>query len=273
MTVLAIVVGALVALLLVAWLGLQVDPAPFPDYPQASAASVPTTGFPTGLPAPVVRWLRGVYGERIPVVDSVVVTGRARIRPAGPVWFPARFRFTHDAGKGYRHYIEATWFGMPVIRVNERYVDGKSLMEVMGATDEGPQVEQAANLGMWAELASAAPSVLLTDPRVRWEPLDAATATLVVPLGDGGVTDRFVVRFDPKSGSLLTLESPRYQAGDSAEKVLWTARTDAGPSVGAYRLPSSGSATWADLGTWAHFRTEDLRYNVDVHDYLRAHGL
>ena len=112
---------------------------------------------PRACPRPVERWYRTLYGDSIPVVDSVVITGRARVRPAGPVWFPARFRFTHDAGKGYRHYIEATWFGIPVIKVNERYVDGKSLMELLWTTDQGPKVEQAANLGMWAELSSGGP--------------------------------------------------------------------------------------------------------------------
>ena len=267
----AAVLGGLALLALLGWAGLQVQPAPFPDYPQKSG-SPSTMPLPKGLPAPVERWYRMRYGDSIPVVDSVVITGRARIRPAGPVWFPARFRFTHDAGRGYRHYIEATWFGIPIIRVNERYVDGRSLMELLWMTDQGPKVEQAANLGMWAELGAAAPSVLLTDPRVRWEPVDATTATLVVPL-DADQADRFLARFDPKTGALSTLESPRYHAGDSRAKVLWTARTDGGPPVGTYRLPATGSATWEDFGTWAYFTTEDLRYNVDVSSYLRARGI
>ncbi len=272
MNVLLIVVGAVALLLAVGWLGLQVQPTPFPDYPEASSASVPTTALRGGLPAPVERWYRATYGDKVPLVDSVVVSGRASVRPAGPVWFPARFRFTHDAGRGYRHYIEATWFGLPIIQVNERYVDGRSLMELLGQTDSGPKVEQAANLGMWAELAAAAPSVLVTDPRVRWEPVDDRTANLVVPLGDAH-TDRFVVRFDRATGAMVSMESPRYHAGDSPQKVLWTATVEDGPRVGPYRLPASGAAAWADLGTWAHFRTEDLRYNVDVDAYLRAHGI
>ena len=36
--------------------------------------------------------------------------------------FPARFRFIHEAGRGYRHYIEATVFGLPLMKVNERYL-------------------------------------------------------------------------------------------------------------------------------------------------------
>ncbi len=34
------------------------------------------------------------------------------------------------AGHGYRHYIEATVFGYPVMKVNEYYFDGKARMEL-----------------------------------------------------------------------------------------------------------------------------------------------
>jgi hypothetical protein len=42
------------------------------------------------------------------------------------VSLPGRFRFIHDAGKDYRHYIEVTLFGFPIMKVNEFYLDGKS---------------------------------------------------------------------------------------------------------------------------------------------------
>jgi len=49
---------------------------------------VKTIPLPEGLPAPVERYYRTVYGEQIPVIDTVVIAGRGRIRPFG-VWFPA----------------------------------------------------------------------------------------------------------------------------------------------------------------------------------------
>lgn len=254
-----------------AW-GLQVAPAPFPHFPQASG---PAEWVPVreGLPEPVDRWIRAVHGAEVPIIRSVVVTGRARIRPFG-VWMPARFRFTHDAGRGYRHYIEATWFGRPFMKVDERYVDGRSLVEIpLVGTDEGPKVEQAANLGMWAELSSAAPSVLVTDPRVSWRPLDALTARLVVPLGEDA-TDEFVARFDPATGGLDSLEAWRYRSSKDRDRILWTASTVRGPVVGPYRLPATGEATWADQGRpWARFTAEDIRTNVDVDAYLRSRGI
>jgi hypothetical protein len=266
-----IAVAVIVVALAVGWLGLQVKSPAFADYPEPSQPTE-TVALPDGLPAPVERYYRVAYGERIPVVDSVIVTGRGRIRPFG-LWLPARFRFTHDAGKGYRHYIETTWFGIPFMKVNERYVDGKARMELPWMKDEGPKLDQAANIGMWAELASAAPAVLLTDARVRWEPVDDETAVLIVPLGETA-TDSFIVRFDPATAQLDSLEAMRNRDSKSERKILWIAAHEGDETIGPARSPAVGTATWLDQGKpWASFETEDLRFNVDVGEYLRAHGL
>jgi hypothetical protein len=267
-----IIVAVIVVVLAVGWLGLQVKPPSFADYPEASQPAE-TIPLPDGLPAPVERYYRTAYGDEIPVVHSVVITGRGRIRPVG-LWLPARYRFTHDAGQGYRHYIEATWFGIPVMKVNERYVDGRARMELPWMKDEGTKLDQAANIGMWAELAASAPSVFLTDPRVRWQAVDDETATLVVPLGDDA-TDTFVVRFDPATGQIASLEAMRYRDSKSEQKVLWIAAYEEGSApIGDAGVPATGTATWLDQGEpWASFTAEDIRYNVDVDEYLRARGL
>lgn len=253
-------------------LGLRVRPQPFPDYPDPSgpADQVP---LPASLPDPVDRYYRRLYGDTVPVVHSAVITGRGRLRPFG-LWLPARFRFTHVAGHGYRHYIEATWFGLPFMKVNERYLDGESLMEIpLIGTESGPQVAQAANLGMWAELCNAAPAVLVTDSRVRWEPVDDTAARLVVPLGEEH-TDTFDVRFDPATGTPTELTAQRYRDSKSPEKIRWTAATEPGPTVTEHGLPAVGSAKWADQAEpWAYFETEDIRTNVDVSSYIRARGI
>jgi len=269
------IVGAttLAVLLGVGWLGLQVQPRPFPAYSAAPHEAGARAALRTELPAPVDRYYRAVYGDSVPVVDSVVVSGHGRIRPAGPIWLPIRYRFTHDAGKGYRHYIEATWFGIPIMRVNERYVDGSSLMELPWASDSGPKVEQAANLGMWAELLSAAPCVLVTDSRVKWDPVDDTTAVLSVPLGDDA-TDRFVVHFDHMSGLPTRLVAMRYRDSASAEKIEWVAGNEWDAKSISRGFGAAGTATWLDMdGPWARFEPDEMLVNVDVATYLRARGL
>jgi membrane protease YdiL (CAAX protease family) len=110
--------------------------------------------LPGGLPAPVERFYRQIYGENVPVITSAVITTRAKLRlpSKGGITFPARFRFTHDAGKGYRHYIEATFFGLPLMRVNEHYLDGKSRLETPFGVGEGTIMNTRKQLSVFAIL-------------------------------------------------------------------------------------------------------------------------
>ncbi len=274
MEILKITGLVIVALLAVAvfliWLGLQIRPAPFAPLTQNETAQTETIPLPKDLPAPVARFYRTVYGEKIPVIRSVVITGHADVRPAGPVSFPARFRFIHDAGKGYRHYIEAGLFGLPLMQVDERYLDGHAIGITPFGTDEGPQVDQAANLGMWAE-AIWMPALYLTDPRVKWEVVDDQTAILVVPFND--TFDRYVVRFNPKTNLIDWYESMRYQNQAAPEKILWLNRALEWKPLNGVLTNTIGAAIWMNDGKpWATFYVDDIQYNADVKEYIRAKG-
>jgi len=270
MKVIVIILGVVVGLLAIGWAGLQVKPKPFPAFPQ-TGGKLETMPLRQGLPAPVERYYRMIYGDHVPVVTSAVITGRAKLRPFANVVMPARFRFTHTAGQDYRHYIEAPWFGLPIMRVTARYLDGKGFMDLGFTTDEGPKLNQAANIGLWAETIWL-PSLYVTDPRVRWEPVDDATAILIVPFEEQ--EDRFIARFDPETGQLVMLEAMRYRDSNSPAKILWLAENASWGVFNGYTLSNVGEITWFDQGTpWAVFTVEDIRYNVDVSEYVRQRGL
>jgi hypothetical protein len=219
----------------------------------------------------VERFYRTVYGDEIPVIETVVVKGRAEVSPFG-VKLPARFIFVHNAGQDYRHYIEATFFGLPFMKVNESYLDGSTYIELpVGTFVDDPNNIQGAVLGLWAE-AGWFPAIWVTDERVHWEPVDEKTALLYVPFGDG--EENFVVRFDPETGLVDMMEAMRYRdPGPEAEKILWITQFLPGERIEGTELSAAGAAIWLDQGKpWAVFTLEDVAYNVDVSEYIRQRG-
>jgi hypothetical protein len=268
MKTLLIVICAIVGLAFLFWVGLQIDPAPLPGFPQAGAEAT-TVPLSNGLPEPVERFYLQVYGAQVPVIQSFVVSGRAKMRVMG-VTFPSRFRFTHRVGQGYRHYIETTVFGLPLMRVNEHYLEGHGRLELPFGVEEGPNVDQGANLGLWAERLWM-PSILITDPRVRWTAIDGQTALLTVPFGDE--EQHFVVRFDPQTGMPQFFESMRYKGAESEDKTLWINQALEWGDVDGHTTPTISAATWFDEGSpWAVFSVEEIRCNVDVREYIQAKG-
>lgn len=271
MRVLMWVVAVLVVLVVIGWLGFRVSPRPFGS-PSVDEGPIETAPIPAGLPAPVERYLRVTYGEEVPVIHSAVLTGRGRIQPNTPIFLPARFRFVHESGTNYRHFFEVTWFGLPVLTVDEGIVDGASFFEnpLLGTEYDEPGMNQGATLALWAE-AIWFPAVLATDARIQWQPVDDVTALLRVPFEAG--TETFVVRFDLESGQLTTMEAMRARTKDIDQKILWMPRSLAWDWIDGYLIPSESAVVWQDQGTpWAYFSVEDVVYNGDVSEYVRARG-
>ncbi len=266
------VVGAVAALVFVGWLGFQVQPAGFASvsYPGREPE---TTAIPAGLPAPVERFLRTTYGgDRIPVLSTVVLSGRAAMRPAGPLYLPARFRFVHNVGRDYRHYFEATWFGLPILTVDEGYVDGVSFFESpqVGSQADHPKLRQGANLALWTE-AMLFPAALVLDPRVSWQAVDDHSAVLRVPFEDG--QESVLVRFDPDTGLVTTMQAMRYRSASDQKKILWIPSSDEYAVLGGVTMGVACSATWFDQKfAWASFRVEEVVFNADLGDYLHTRG-
>lgn len=252
------------------WAGLQVPPSPFENR-SFEGARRQTIEIPRGLPQPVERFFTVFFPDGVEDIRTVIFNGRGRIRPFG-IWLPARFVFIHEAGKNYRHYFETTWFGIPFLKVEEGYVDGESFFESpMGTTKNDPNTNQGANLALWAE-AGWFPSVWITDSRVAWEPVDSSTALLRVPYGSG--TEIFVVRFDPATGLMDTMEVMRYrEPGADKRKILWIAQSSPVKGASNKAAIASGSAMWLDQGKpWATFTMESAIYNADVSAYIRERG-
>lgn len=265
-----ILLGSTIAVLLgAAWIGLKVKPKPFPARPEQTP-EFETVPLPADLPDPVARFYGTIMGDSVPVIESAIITGRGTVRFSG-LAIPARLRFTYVAGHDYRHYIEATIFGQPLMKINETFLEGNARLELpFGVVENEPKVNAAANLGLWAE-SMWLPSIYLTDPRVRWVAIDATTVRLVVPFDDE--EDAFTVTFDPETGLIRTLEAMRYKDAADEEKTLWRNEVLEWRSVHGILLPVSATVTWMDDGVpWLEVLVEEVVYNAAVSTYVRASG-
>lgn len=253
--------GAMAALAGAAWVGLRIEPEPFAPlvHPVPPLDHVP---LPGDLPPPVARFYHTIAGDNVPVVNTAIVSGRATLYMMG-ITFPARFRFTYEAGRNYHHNIEATFFGLPILKADESYIDGAARMVLpFGVTENEPKVDMAANLGLWGE-ALWMPSILVTDPRVRWQAIDGATARLIVPFGEQ--EDSFIVTFDPQTGLLANAIAYRYREADDEQKTPWHIEPHGWQTFNGVRIPTPASVTWMDQDRpWAIFRLEEVLYNVPV---------
>jgi hypothetical protein len=247
MKVIPILMGIIIAFMIFGWAGLRIKPSPFSGIPQQQPV-LEYVSLPAGRQAPVERFYRLVYGENIPLIKTAVVSGRGTMRFLG-LYVPIRFRFTHEAGQNYRQDIHLTFFGLPWMKAFETYIDGHGWANTPGM-HEGEGFDQGSNVSLWAEALNWFPSILVTDPRVQWKPVDEATALLVVPLGSA--KEVFVIRFDPNSGGVQNIEAMKYKASID-KKVLWN------------------NGIWFDEGQpWIYFDVESVLYNVDVWDTIRA---
>lgn len=249
----------------IAWIGLQIHPQPLSAAP-VEPGETTTTPLPAGLPAPVERFYRQLYGDQLPVVDTAVISGRGELRISG-ITFPARWRFSHITGQAYRHYIELTVFGRRLTAVNEWFLDGDARLELPFGVSQGPNIDQGANLALWAE-AVWMPSVWVTDPAARWEPIDETSARLVVSPGEA-----FTVQFDPDTGLLERMESMRFKGEADEQRTLWINEVLDWGEVDGRQAPLRTEISWGDESSpWAHLDTESVIYNADLAAYIEGEG-
>lgn len=259
---------ALVVIVGIAWLGLRVS-APAFAAPQA-VLPVTTAPIPGGLPAPVARFARAVYGDALPNAQTAMVLGRAEVTMNG-ITMPARFRFYYDMARGHYHDIQVTWFSLPVMGIHERYLDGDAIIDIpiIGRTENDPFTNSASRQGFWAELIAWSPALALVDPRVQWEAVDENSARLIVP--DAPAEEAFTLTFDPVTGYLDTLTSQRYQGSDGV-RHHWQARALEWRLINGLATMARSSISWDDAAPWVIWDIEHVVLGVDVSARLAQFG-
>ncbi|HEX2907452.1 MAG TPA: DUF6544 family protein [Phototrophicaceae bacterium] len=266
--IIAALVGILVLLIGGGWVGLQ---AASPSFPMLKLVSkdLGTMPIPASLPAPVQRYARTLFGEQVPVVESAIMTGRAKVRFNG-LTMQARFKFTYEVARGHYHHIQATWFGVPLFTVNERFLDGQAILDIPGQhVENDPHTNHAASQGFWAEAFMSMPSVFITDPRLRWEAIDDTSARLIVPGTDA--EEAFIVGFDPETGLVATLTTQRYQDAQGP-RHSWNNRIVKWGKVNGILTPIQAETQWDNDPPWAIWQVEQIVYNVPVAKRMNQFG-
>jgi hypothetical protein len=259
----AIVGGVVSALAGLAWLGFKSAPRSVRP-PEAPGPDLGTVELPPNLPEPVRRYFEVTSGAQVPVVKTAVFWGTARLKLG--LWMPARFRVYHVAGRHFVRYIDMTWFGRTIFTVRDEYVGGKGATVLPGNKRiEGEQVDQGANLIIWAE-GLMMPSLLAADPRIRWEPVNDVTARLIVPLDEGH--DEMTVHFDPQTGLISQMQAMRYRTPTGPKEPWHGDDLDWQPFAQGL-FPSRFAITWENDGSpWSYWNIEGMEWNVDVSAHI-----
>jgi hypothetical protein len=174
---------------------------------------------------------------------------------------PVTFWSEHRVGHSGLQLLAVTWFGIPVMRGRDIYMDGHGEMVIAGRRAAGPEIDQGENLFVWSELVLA-PSILVTCPGVRWEPVDDTNARLVVPFGDD--EDDIVFSFDPSTALLRRARAMRYKTPGSP-KVGWQVEYLDWRQYTNGIFPSRLTVTWEDeQDPWFVLDVDGVAFNVPV---------
>lgn len=267
-TVALVVLGVTAAVLIVGWLGFQVEPRGFAP-PSDRARDLGTIGLPSDVPGPVQRYYENISADGVPRAETAVVWGKARLNING-LWMPARFKVYYRPGESFYQYIEVTWFNIPIVKAHDTYINGEGVMRIEGlvnSRESGPRISQGENMAMWAG-ATSTPS-LFTSPKVRWEVVDERSARMTFPFNSG--EDSLLFNFNPDSGLVSEIVGQRYKGTEASDKTPWKVEFAEWEAHQGVMIPTRYSVTWVEDGEpWSFWSVQGIEYNVDVSEYLPA---
>lgn len=246
MSFLVIIILVAISIILLIFIGLNIKPKSYVKIDYAEP-ELDYQDLPQELPAPVEKFYKLTYGEKIPVIKTATLSGRGTMDLGIKV--PIRFRFTHESGRNFRHDIDLTFFGIPIFKAYETYIDGVGEAKTPGGIDKGEGFEQGSNVSLWMETLTWFPAALLTDNRVKWESFDDDSAALTVPYKDK--EQKYLIRFNSETGKPQYSEAMKYNSQKKKE-MFWV------------------SGTWFEDGKpWIELNVEDVKFNLDVVKQIR----
>ena len=252
------IAGSLAALVAIGWLGLQI-PSKVVTPVTEKAQTLGGVPIPEQLPAPVLRYLQAALGKHAPRIESAVFWGRAQANFG--LWVPMRFQLYHRVGYDFRRAMQITWFGLPVLKALDQYINGQGMTGLVGKADTGERVDQGSNMILFAE-APLYPSIFVTDARIRWVAIDDTSAQLFFPFG--AAEDTMTVYFDPQTDLITKMTALRY-FGANGEKEAWRVDFLSWQVMDGMIIPALSAITWEKQGKpWSYWEITGVTWNVDL---------
>lgn len=203
---------------------------------------------------------------QVPMMNSAVMVARGELRLGRSPWLPMRMRSLR-ATTEFVSDIEVTWWGQPVLRGLDAYVGGHGLTRIAGRDTVGDEIDQAANLFLWAE-SVLVPSTFAVGTRLRASGGHDGTVSLQVPFDSGH--DEARLTFD---GLLPRRFSAMRHRNIGMPKRWWHVDYEDWHVQHGVRLPRRMAATWeGDRGPWLTLDVEAFVPNVDVSERIEQAG-
>lgn len=180
-------------------------PAPVPSRPQPSVEPLLTPPDPA-WPDLLHRWLDTAFDGKVPSADTAEFVGTGRIRLGRSPWLPVSYRTSHRLGHEFSAEVAATWFGRPVVRGMDAFVDGRGMQRVRDNVTVGPGLDSDGVSFLWSE-AMLVPATWSL-PGVKWTQADKNMLTLDVSGDDVAAPVTATIHCDPQSGLPLAFEVP-----------------------------------------------------------------
>jgi hypothetical protein len=218
---------------------------------QPESPQVVTEADLTALPAPVQHYLRGAGAVGQPRVHHFEATWRGRIRAtAHDRWMEFTAKQYNVVDERARFFLmDATRSGLSVdvyhvFRENAATMRVWLLSLVPLVNASGPELDRAETVTLFNDLCLLAPAAL-TDPAIRWEPIDADSARARYTVGS--VTIGAVLSFN-EAGELVNFVSDdRLVAsadGTQFTRQRWSTPVTDYRQFGPRRVMTRGEGRW-----------------------------
>lgn len=238
-------------------------PAPVPHRsttPQEPRLTTPDPQWPDLLH----QWLATAFGGLVPAADTAEFVGTGRIRLGRSPWLPVSYRTSHRLGHEFSAEVAATWFGRPVVRGMDAFVDGRGVQRVRDSVTVGPGLDSDGVSFLWSEAVLVPATWSLSG--VKWTQPDDNTLTLDVSGGDVASPVTATLTCDTETGLPQSFEVPwRSKNTEGTVGAGWKVSYQDWREVDQEWAPGLVEVKWQDEDRpWFRMRMEPPVLDADV---------